>query len=257
MRNRKVVRLLGALLVIVGLGLGAVTPGAYVGLVGLFLGLAALLLLLRGRPAHLLPWAGAALLAVALQAFGPLPGIALGGGTGLLLWRNRAHLLPARLPRRRLLLVGLTLALIGLFLPWRATTGSFVSGYAHQLAPLTGEPHSVYDPLATWVPADQEPGRQLLGSLLPLLAWCALLYLAVGRPAQLRRLGPPLWLVLVAWWLLQHSILLGSLLYLSGTGLVGLSLIRLGAARPKGATTPAPGLRDALHRCGESCDWEG
>lgn len=233
MRKGQDLRLLGALLVLVGLGLGAATPGAYVSVVGLVGGLTALLLLLlRG---HRAPWALAILLAVALQALGPIPGLILGTGTCLLLWTERARLLPARIPRtRRLLLLGLALVLAALFLPWKASAGSFVSGYVYRIAPQTGEPVSFYDPLATWVPAEREPGRQLLGSLLPLLAWSALLLLALGRPAPLRRLGPPLWLLLLAWWLLQRSILPGGLLYLSGTGLVGLTLLGAsGAPRRK------------------------
>lgn len=241
MEKGRDLRLLGALLVIVGLGFGAATPGAYISLVSLVGGVASLLLLVRGRPVHQLPWASAILLAIALQALGSIPGLILGAGTGLLLWAERARLLPARLPRtRRLLLLGLTLALIGLFLPWRATAGSFVSGYTHQVSPQTGMPVSLYDPLANWVSADREPGRQLLGSLLPLIAWSALMHLAVGRLAPLRRLGPPLWLVLLAWWLLQRSILPGGLLYLSGAGLVGLTLLKVISAGPKNAA-PARG----------------
>lgn len=227
MTARQKMRLLGALLVVIGLGFGAVTPGAYVSLVGLLGGLAALLLLLRGRPAHRLLWARGGLLAITLQALGSIPGLLLGGGAGLLLWVERARLLPARLPpNRRLLLLGLGLVLVGLLLPWKATAGGFVAGYLHRLVPQTGAVASAYDPLASWVPADREPGRQLLGSLLPLCAWGALLLLALGRPAPLRRLGPSLWLLLLAWWLLQRSILPGGLLYLSGTGLVGLALLR-------------------------------
>lgn len=248
MRNGQRLRLLGALLVLVGLRLGAVTPGTYISQVGLAGAVAALFILVRGRPPHLLPWARALLLAVALQAFGPLPGLLLAGGTGLLLWTERATLLPSSLPRaRRLLLLGLTLALIGLFLPWKATAGSFVSGYTHRVTPQTGQLTSVYDPLATWVSADREPGRQLLGSLLPLFTWGLLLQLALGRPAHLRRLGPPVWLLLLAWWLLQRSILPGGLLYLSGMGLAGLPLVRAVTTRPTGAG----------RRVVDSCDWEG
>lgn len=227
MWKRQRLRLLGALLVLAGLGFGAVTPGAYVSLVGLVGGLASLLLLLRGRPDHLLPWAGVSLVAITLQAIGSIPGLLLGVGAALLLWVERARLLPPRIPRaRQLLLLGLALALFGLFLPWRATAGSFVAGFLHHQVPHTGAVISVYDPLASWVPADRQPGRQLLGSLLPLFAWSALLQLALGLPARLRHLGPPLWLLLLAWWLLHRSILPGGLLYLAGTGLVGLTLIR-------------------------------
>lgn len=219
-------RLLGALLVVVGLGLGAITPGNFISLVGLLLGLAALLFLLRGRPAHLLPWAAVALLAVALQAFGPVPGLALTGGTLLLLWSNRQQLLPARLPRRQLLWLGLAMALLGLFLPWVASRGGFVAGYVHQLDPLSDLPVSTFDPLATWVEWGRAPGRQLLGSLAPLFAWGALLYISLGRARELRRLGPPFWLLLLAWWLFHRSTLPGGLLYLIGTALVGLALLR-------------------------------
>jgi hypothetical protein len=237
-------RLLGALLVIVGLGLGAIAPGSFVSLAGLLLGLPALLFLLRGRPPHLLPWAATALTAVALQGFGPLPGLILCGGTGLLLWANRAHLLPARLPRsRRLLLIGLALVLAGLLLPWESTQGSFVGGFIHHMEPFTGQPVSLYDPLAAWVPAARSPGRQLLGSLLPLLAWGALLQLAWGRLTGLRRLGPPLWLALLAWWLLWRSILPGGLLYLTGVGLAGLAVVRVLGARPRAPAAPGPGPR--------------
>lgn len=239
MNERQDLRLLGALIAVVGLGFGTVTLGAYVSWVGLVGGLASLVLLLRGRPAHLLPWAGAGLLAIALQALGSIPGLLFGVGAGLLLWIERARLLPSRLSRtRRLLLFGLGLVLVGLFLPWTATAGGFVAGYIQRLVPQTGALVSVYDPLANWVAAGREPGRQLLGSLLPLFAWSALLQIALGRPARLHRLGPPLWLILLAWWLLHRSILPGGLLYLSGTGLVGLTLIRSLEIRPKSAPGP-------------------
>jgi hypothetical protein len=251
-------RLLGALLVAVGLVLGIVQTALYVSLVGLLLGAGALLFLLRGRPAHLLRPAVAVLAAVSVQAVGPLTSLALPAGTALLIWANRDQLgVLTRLSQgRRWLLLGLSLVLVGLFLPWEASKGSFAGGFTHELAPLTRQPVSTYDPLAVWLPAEQLPGRQLLGALLPLLAWSGLLLLALQRRARLRRLGLPLLLGLFLWWSLQRSVLPGGLLYLTGTGLAGFALLwegRLGRRqgrpdKPRTVARPAPGLRSGPQR---------
>lgn len=259
MREGEELRLLGALLVVIGLGLSIVQPSVYVSLVGLLLGLVALLFLLRGRPAHLLRASATALVAVSLQALGPPTSLALLAGTALLLWSNRETVgLQQPLSRhRRWLLFGLALVLIGLFLPWEAAQGRFAGGFTHQLAPLTGQPVSTFDPLAVWLPAEQLPGRQLLGALLPLLAWGALVQLALNRRGRLQRFTPPLLLSLFLWWVLQRSALLGGLLYLAGTGLAGFAVLweaqtaRQSHARRSpsiAAGAPGPGPRSGRRR---------
>lgn len=259
MHEGEELRLLGALLVVIGLGLGLVQPSLYVSLVGLLLGAAALLFLLRGRPAHLLGPSAVALVAVSLQALGPPTSLALLAGTGLLLWSNRDQLpLPKRLGRRRrLLLLGLLLLLAGLFLPWEAVKGHFAGGFTHELSPVSGEPVSVYDPLVVWIPAEQLPGRQLLGALLPLLAWGALVWIALSRKVNHQRLAPPLLGGLLLWWALQRSLLFGGLLYLIGLGLAGFAVFGESVAArqrravgrpPRAGPVPAPGLRSGRPR---------
>jgi hypothetical protein len=241
-------RLLGAIAILLGIFLGA--GSVHLSRVGALLAGAAALVLVSGRGGRLQLVSLCGLFAVAVQT-ASLTWAGLSLVLGALLFlpaairSERLNLTRYAAGHRRLLLCGSLLVLCGLLLPWNQHQGVFAGGYTHLLDPLTGDPRSVYDPLAAWIQPEVVPGRHVVGALLPLLALAGLLILGARRPRKhparpFRRIGLPLCLGLLLWWLSNRPVAPGGLLYLAGALLI-LAALRKLARNQATRATRAPG----------------